>query len=151
MKTLKWGVRVCSLVRNTLGVKGRVGVPGWGLRWVINESIIHINLHKPNNKLVNVWLKHFWCMDEPRVYIDTQNSPWSGLGGNHHLPPYSILYPWPLGLQSKCRPLIKVRYEAKLLPSLRNFQKYVARHLHASKLRWFATFCGWESNWQFDS
>jgi len=28
---------------------------------------------------------------------DTENSPWSGLRGSHHLPPYSILYTSPRG------------------------------------------------------
>jgi hypothetical protein len=27
--------------------------------------------------------------------MDSQNSPWPGLGGSHHLPPYSILCAWP--------------------------------------------------------
>jgi hypothetical protein len=42
-----------SLARNTLGEKGHAGVSGWGLRKMTSKSIIHINLHKPNNKLVN--------------------------------------------------------------------------------------------------
>jgi hypothetical protein len=29
-----------------------------------------MDLHKLNNKLVSVWLEHFWCMDEPRGYTD---------------------------------------------------------------------------------
>jgi hypothetical protein len=44
---------------------------------------------KPNNKLINVWLEHFWCTDEPWVYVDSQDSPdspWFELGGSHHLP-----------------------------------------------------------------
>ncbi len=28
---------------------------------------------------------------------DTQDSPWPGLGGSHHLPPYNILYSSPWG------------------------------------------------------
>ncbi len=31
------------------------------------------------------------------------------------------------------------------------FQRYVTCHLHASKSKWFPTFNGQESNWQFDS
>jgi len=47
------GVGACSLTRSTLRVKGRVGAPGWGLgRWTSN-SLIHVDLHKPNNKLVS--------------------------------------------------------------------------------------------------
>jgi hypothetical protein len=37
--------------------------------------IIHMHLHKPNDKLVNVWLEHFLCMDEPCAYMDSQDSP----------------------------------------------------------------------------
>jgi hypothetical protein len=59
MKTTKERVRVCSLAYNISGVEGRVGTSGWGLRQTKNKSIIHTNLHKPNNKLVNAWLKHF--------------------------------------------------------------------------------------------
>jgi hypothetical protein len=79
-------VRVCSLTHNILGVKGRVGAPGWGLRRVTSGSIIHTDLHKLN-KLVSEWLEHFWCMDEPRAYMDSQDSPWPRLGGSHHLHP----------------------------------------------------------------
>jgi hypothetical protein len=43
------GVGVCSLVRNILGVKGCVGALEWGLGRMTNKSIIHIDLHKPNN------------------------------------------------------------------------------------------------------
>jgi hypothetical protein len=46
-----WGM---SLTLNTFGVRRCVGAPRWGLRKVINKLIIHIDLHKPNNKLVNV-------------------------------------------------------------------------------------------------
>jgi hypothetical protein len=54
MKTTKEeGVGVCSLVHNILRVKGRVGVPGWGLGRVTSGSIIQANLYKPNNKLVS--------------------------------------------------------------------------------------------------
>ncbi len=44
---------ICFLIRNTSGVKGRVGAPGWGLGWVTSGSIIRMDLYKPNNKLVN--------------------------------------------------------------------------------------------------
>jgi len=47
---------------------------------VISGSIIHTNLYIPNNKLVSAWLKHFWCMDEPWAYKDSQDSPWPKLG-----------------------------------------------------------------------
>ncbi len=52
-------VGVHSLICNTSGVEGCVGAQGWGLRWMTSGSIIHTNLHKPNNWLVNSWLVHF--------------------------------------------------------------------------------------------
>jgi len=78
-KEKRVGVR--SLAHSTSGVEGRAGTPGWGLGQVTSRSIIHTNLHKPNNKLVSAWLKHFWCMDKPRAYTDSQDSPQVGLGG----------------------------------------------------------------------
>jgi hypothetical protein len=41
-------------------------------------SITHTDLHKQAN-------------------LDSQDSPWPGLGGSHHLPPYSILCAFPRG------------------------------------------------------
>jgi hypothetical protein len=46
-------VGVHSLAHNTLGVKGHAGASKWGLEKVITRSIIHTDLHKPNNKLVS--------------------------------------------------------------------------------------------------
>jgi len=43
-----------SLVHRTLGVEGHVGAPGWGLGRVTSKLITHTDLHKSNNKLVNV-------------------------------------------------------------------------------------------------
>ncbi len=37
-------------------------------------------------------------LGQPTGNTDTQDSPWPGLGGNHHLPPYSILCTSPRGL-----------------------------------------------------
>jgi hypothetical protein len=85
------GVGAQSLTRSTLGVEGHAGAPGWGLRRVTSRSIIHTDLHKLNNKLVNVELKHFWCTDEPWADTNSQDSPRPRLGGNHHILPYSIL------------------------------------------------------------
>jgi len=42
-----------SLAHSTLGVEGHVGAPGWGLGRLISKSIIHTDLHKPNNTLVS--------------------------------------------------------------------------------------------------
>jgi len=78
MKEKRVGIRV----RNILGVNRCAGVMGWGLRRMTTGSIIHTNLHKSNNKLVSAWLVHFWCTNEPRAYLDSQDSP---------RPDYSIL------------------------------------------------------------
>ncbi len=47
------GTGVCCLARNTLGVKGHVGAPRWGLRKLTSKSITHTDLYKPNNKVVS--------------------------------------------------------------------------------------------------
>jgi hypothetical protein len=46
-------VGVCSLAYNTLGLKGCVGAPRWGLKRLTSKSITHTDLHKPNKKLVS--------------------------------------------------------------------------------------------------
>jgi hypothetical protein len=57
MKTTKGkGVGACSLAHNISGVEGRVGAPRWGLRRLTSKSIIHMDMHKLNNKLVNAHL-----------------------------------------------------------------------------------------------
>jgi hypothetical protein len=61
---------VRSLAHNTLDVEGHVGAPRWGLRRMTSELIILTNFHKPN-KLVSVWLEHFWCTDKPCAYTDS--------------------------------------------------------------------------------
>jgi hypothetical protein len=90
------GVGVRSLVCSISRVEGHAGTPGWGLGRLTSNLITRTDLHKPNNKLVNAQLEHFWCMDEPQTNTDSQDSPRPGLGGSHHLPPYSILCvcPW---------------------------------------------------------
>ncbi len=47
------GVGAHSLAHDILGVEGRVRTLGWGLRQLTSRSIIHMDLHKPNNKLVS--------------------------------------------------------------------------------------------------
>ncbi len=47
------GIGVHSLTRNTLWVKGFVRASRWGLGRLTSNSIIHMDLHKPNNKLNN--------------------------------------------------------------------------------------------------
>ncbi len=65
------GIMVHSLTCNILGVEGRDVVLGWELEWTASESIIHMNLHKLNNKLVSAWLEHFWCTNEAHAYMDS--------------------------------------------------------------------------------
>jgi len=98
MKTVeRKGVETHSLAHNTSGGEGCVKAPGWGLGKLTSNLITHMDLHKPNNKLVSAQLKHLWCTDESQVDTDSQNSPWLGLGAGHRLPPYSILCAWPQG------------------------------------------------------
>jgi hypothetical protein len=47
-------VGIRSLAHNSSGVEGCTGTPGCGLGKVTSRSIIHMDMHKPNNKLVNV-------------------------------------------------------------------------------------------------
>jgi hypothetical protein len=44
-----------------------------------------------------------------------------------------------------------MRSKAKLYPSSRAFQRYVARCMHPSESGRFSTFSGRESNYRFDS
>ncbi len=54
VKTIeKERIKVRSLTHSTLGVEGHVGALRCGLGGMIIESIIHTDLHKPNNKLVS--------------------------------------------------------------------------------------------------
>jgi hypothetical protein len=102
--------------------------------------------------------------------MNSQDSPWLELGGNHHLPPYSILYGSPQGYTQTtffsgiaqfpkigtfvtldahnflCRPLIEVRSKEKLYFLSKVFQIYVARFLKACNSRKFLTFNGQKSN-----
>jgi hypothetical protein len=94
--------------------------------------------------------------------MDSLDSPRPGLGGAttfHH-----IVYSTPLHgghiqmafcprtpatLRAHnffCKPLIAMRSKAKLEPSSRAFQRYVARRLNASKSGRFPTFSGRESS-----
>jgi hypothetical protein len=53
------GVGAHSLARNISRVEGRAGTSKWGLGRLTIKSITHMNLHKPNNKLVSAQLEHF--------------------------------------------------------------------------------------------
>jgi hypothetical protein len=95
VKTTEEKVEICSLTRNILGgKKGVLELRDGGLKQVTNESIISMDLHKLNNKLAKAQLEHFWCMDKPWAYMDSQDSSQPKLGGSHHLPSYNILCDW---------------------------------------------------------
>jgi hypothetical protein len=53
--------------------------------------LLHDPASKTNPKLVRTHSASIWCWDKPRATLDSLDSPWPGLGGSHHLPPYSIL------------------------------------------------------------
>ncbi len=53
VKTIEGGVEVRFVAHNISRVEGCVGASGWGLERLISKSIIHTDLHKPNNTLVS--------------------------------------------------------------------------------------------------
>jgi hypothetical protein len=77
------------------GSKGACWSSEMGPGQVTSKSIIHVDLHKPKNKLVNTELEHFWSMNEAWANTDSQDSPHPELGGSHHLPLYSTFCAWP--------------------------------------------------------
>jgi len=59
----------------------------------------NLNLHpKPTTKKVSLHSGTPLGVGTSHGHFDTQDSPRPGLGGSHHLPPYSILYNAPRGL-----------------------------------------------------
>jgi hypothetical protein len=66
-----------------------------------DKLLSYLVLHpKPTNKFVRIHSASFWCWDKRRATLDSLDSPRPGLGGSHHLPPYSILCVAPLHLHS---------------------------------------------------
>jgi len=53
--------------------------------------LLHDPASKTNPKLVRTHFASIWCWDKPQATLDSLDSPRPGLGGSHHLPPYSIL------------------------------------------------------------
>jgi len=47
------GVGARTLARNISGVERHARAPRWGVGRLTSKSIIHIDLHKPKNTLVN--------------------------------------------------------------------------------------------------
>jgi len=58
--------------------------------------LLHEPASKTNPKLVRTHSASIWCWDKPWATLDSLDSPRPGLGGSHHLPPYSIICvtPW---------------------------------------------------------
>jgi len=56
---------------------------------------LHDLASKTNPKLVRTHFASIWCWDKPWATSDSLDSPRPGLGGSHHLPPYSILFVTP--------------------------------------------------------
>ncbi len=163
--TEEGGVGARSLAHNTL--KGR------GACWSFGMGLGRVDkLHSLTQACTQPTQSGQCIVGAPLVLgratgnMDTQDSPRPKLGGSHHLPPYSILYGWPRSLHPNgfslsglpsgspeipptgtlatlephnfaSRPPIEVRSKAKLQLLL--------------KLGQLLTFCGRESNWQFDS
>jgi hypothetical protein len=73
--TKEEGVGVHSLTCSFSRLQRCDRAPRWGLGHVISGSIIHTYLHSPNKKLVNAWLEHFWCTNEPQACANSQDSP----------------------------------------------------------------------------
>ncbi len=86
----------CSQLLALEGVEGRVETPGLDQE---EEQVIHLlkpASNQPTRWLVHI-LKHLWCQDKPRATVNSLYSPWLGLEGSHHLPPYSIFCAIPRG------------------------------------------------------
>jgi hypothetical protein len=78
------GVGVRSLAHNTLGVEGRVGVLGWGLGRMINESIIY-------TKQTTSWLVRNWGISDARM-----NHGHTWIHKTHHGPDLGEAITFPL-------------------------------------------------------
>ncbi len=155
------------------GVEGRAGAPGEDQEEV--TSFIHSQGPAQNqHQVVSAQLERFWCQDKPRATRThkTHHGPDLGeattfplivyfapLHGGHIQMAFCPETPeiastgTPATLRAHnflCRPLIAMWSKAKLQLSLRAFQRYVARGLHARESGRFPTFNGQESNCQFD-
>jgi hypothetical protein len=63
-----------------------------GIKLGRGTLLIYSVLHpKPTTSWLETHSAPFWCWDKPWATLDSLDSPRPGLGGSHHLPPYSIL------------------------------------------------------------
>ncbi len=70
-------------------VEGRARSPR--IRLGRDQAISSRTCIQNQHELVRNHSTCIWCWDKPRVNSDSLDSPRPGLGGSHHLPPYSIL------------------------------------------------------------
>jgi len=79
-----WDLRAAPDFQHKKGVEGHARSPG--IRLGRGTTLSSLNLHpKPTTKGLFVFRNTLGCWDKPR-HFDTQDSPWPGLGGSHHLP-----------------------------------------------------------------
>ncbi len=72
------------------GVRGMLKAPGLDQE---EGQLIYLldPASKPTNKLVSSHLESFLVLGQAMGNTDSLDSPWPGLGGSHHFPPYSVL------------------------------------------------------------
>ncbi len=93
----KLGLGRRSRLQHYRGVEGRVRSPGIRLRRGTSRS--SLNLHpKQTTHVVSSHSKTPLGVGTSHGHFGPQDTPRPGLGGSHHLPPYSILYNAPRGL-----------------------------------------------------
>jgi hypothetical protein len=86
----KLGLEGRSRLPTLKGGKGRARSPG--IRLGRGTSIISLeSASKTNHKKVSWHLGTPLGVGTSHEHFDTLDSPWPGLGGSHHLPPYNIL------------------------------------------------------------
>ncbi len=88
--------RNCLGARGTLPTlsirRGRGVCWGFGIRLGVGTIILfHDPASETNPKLVKTHSTPFWVLGLATGDLDSLDSPRPGLGGSHHLPPYSIL------------------------------------------------------------
>ncbi len=174
---LKLGAR--SQLSALEGVKGHAEALGWdqeGGQALLNYSDLHPTNHKLVSSLFRAplvlgratsdfGLTRFttartrgkpppFPIQYSLLYSAAPTSKWHFFPGLPRRSPKTVPV-WTPGIlaihNSLLRPLIGMRSKANLQVSLRAFQRCVALHLHTLGSGRFLTFCGRESNCQFDS
>jgi hypothetical protein len=90
-------VEACFLAHNTLRRRGACWSSGMGLRKVDKLQSL-TRAYTPPTQSGQCIVGTPLVLGRATGNMDTQDSPRSGLGGSHHLPPYSILCDWPRSL-----------------------------------------------------